>query len=223
MEHIPGETNCQADKISRWVDPNDYQLHPDIFREVVRAHKPCPSVDGFASARNHLLPRYYSLLREPGCSGVNFFSQNLNREVCWLNPPFNLLLKVLVHLRKHKAKAVILTPLWYTAPWWALVTEMRTAPTLLLPRLDNTFRPGSTRNLVGIGPPNWECGVTWVSGDLRDQREARERWGQNLAHLDRSVAEQFGRSGNARAHDVPRTEDWWGGMTHLPRSHEAPF
>lgn len=169
--HIPGKTNIVPDRLSRWVDANDYQLHPRIFREVQRQTPWELTVDGMASARNKLLPRFWSLVREPGAAGVNFFVQDLAQEIPWINPPFNLVFKTLMHIKEQGARALVVLPQWETKAWWPLALEMTAGRPIQLPLLEDTFRPGTLRNLRGVGKPQWRVSVHHIVANPQERKE----------------------------------------------------
>ena len=68
-EHLSGLRNVIADRLSRIVDPDNYQLHPAIFRSICRNFHFRPQIDLFASKANHQLPRYASWVNDPASLG----------------------------------------------------------------------------------------------------------------------------------------------------------
>uniref|UniRef100_A0A2H6N8Y7 Uncharacterized protein n=1 Tax=Micrurus carvalhoi TaxID=3147026 RepID=A0A2H6N8Y7_9SAUR len=75
-EHISGVAHTKADWLSRAVvDQSEWQLHPDIFQEIVQRFS-LPSVDLSATPLNAQLPWFFTRYRESGAektmpSGAN--------------------------------------------------------------------------------------------------------------------------------------------------------
>ena len=109
--HVAGTTNVEADRLSRTRESTDWQLHPVLFKKVMHLTMWC-KVDCFATTANHLLPRFWSLHWEEGAESVNFFAQTLGHQKLWMNPPFNLVARVLEEVARQKARGVILVPVW---------------------------------------------------------------------------------------------------------------
>jgi len=188
--HVSGDTNKTADWLSRWVERSDWQLHPRLFHAIMKQRLWC-QVDAFASAGNHLLPRYWSLLWSPGAEAHNFFAQNLALDRLWVNPPFALIPRVLVALQQHRARGVIVVPRWESQPWWPVLMNMTTAPPLSIPRTRQTFRPISRHNASGVGLPPWPLLAVQFSGDKQEQRNAQQLWGPALCTPDMSLLRQL--------------------------------
>ena len=71
------------------------------------------TVDGFASSGNAKCSTFFSRRDVPGSAGVDFFMQTLKMsEFYWLFPPISMLCQAVEHLAVHKAKGVILVPVW---------------------------------------------------------------------------------------------------------------
>jgi len=85
---------------------------------------------------------------------------------------------------------------------------------LTLPRLPDTFRPVSRRNMSGVGLPPWHLWVCEISGDRKEQLAARLAWGEALYRPDDALARQCGRLASARD-DRPQRRG-------RPRPFEAP-
>jgi len=184
-QHIPGMENVEADRLSRYLEASDWQLNPTIFGAIQKRRRRC-RIDAMASARNHLLPRFWTWKREPGATATNVFHQHHMDpdSPLWINPPFNLIRRVLLHVNQTQARATVVVPDWGWANWWP--------PPLTLPRLADTFRPVSQRNSHGVGPPPWQLWACELSGMRQDQREAQQAWGEALHRPDDALVARFG-------------------------------
>lgn len=175
VEWIPREENKAADAITRWVDLDDWQLHPDWFAFAQRKWGP-HSIDRFAGHNNHLLPGFNSLHACPGSAGVNAFAQSdWAQHNNWCNPPFSLIPDLIALLKEFKAEATVVVPFWPARPWWPLISPTHGvfAPFVVdayaLPGGRDLFRPGpATGNSVGMGRPRWRVFLLRVS--FRDGR-----------------------------------------------------
>lgn len=135
--HVPGTENTIPDMLSRIRDPSNFAVAPWALRTIQERFGTL-TWDRFASAANHLpgLP-YNSLYMDPTSAGVDALSQPAacwRRHLNWLNPPWRLILKTLVKVRETRARAVLLAPVWRTAPWWPMLVAMLRAPPLVLTR-----------------------------------------------------------------------------------------
>ena len=72
---IPGSLNERADLLSRFVDKDDWRVHPSVFRLVDAKWGP-HGIDGFASYYNAQLLRFNSRFASPDCSGVDALVQD---------------------------------------------------------------------------------------------------------------------------------------------------
>eukprot|EP00873_Tetraselmis_striata_P014463 jgi/Tetstr1/434727/TSEL_023780.t1 len=68
--YIQSAANVWADRLSRHLDSDDWQLDPIMFAEL-EAMWGAHSVDRFASALNAMLPRYNAAWLDPGCEAVD--------------------------------------------------------------------------------------------------------------------------------------------------------
>ena len=127
-EHLAGLQNVTADRLSRMLDPHNYQLHPAIFRHVCRSFRFRPRIDLFASRVNHQLARYASWVDDPASLG-NAWSLQWS-EPSWLNPPWAVVHRALLKVQMDKSLVLACLPAWTSAPWWPLLLQMQVAPML---------------------------------------------------------------------------------------------
>ena len=127
-EHLAGLLNVTADILSRFLDLDNYRLHPTIFRHVCRHFHFRPQIDLFASKLNHQLARYASWVQDAASLG-NAWSLQWT-EPSWLNPPWAVVHRALLKVQKDKALVLACLPAWTAAPWWPLLLKLQVAPML---------------------------------------------------------------------------------------------
>jgi hypothetical protein len=91
--YIRSAANTWADKLSRHLDSDDWQLEPFVFHEMDTQFGP-HTIDRFASALNTLLPRYNANWLDPSCEAVDALhlaDSSWREENNWCNPPWPLL------------------------------------------------------------------------------------------------------------------------------------
>ena len=81
------------------------------------------SVDCFANYYNKKINRYFSRFWNPGCSGVDFFVQQLAGENCLAVPPVDLIIRTLYYLYACRATATLVVPFWPSAQFWPLIAR----------------------------------------------------------------------------------------------------
>ena len=193
-EYLPGVENTQADELSRRVERQDWMLHPLLFGRICKTRF-LPTVDCFASKLNHQLDKWYSWVWEEGSAGADFFAQSLDGELCYANPPFSLISRVLKEVEKQGVRMLLVVPDWTTQPWWPVASQMMTSPPLLLPQSEETFLPVRTLNLMGVGPPHWRAWCLELSGNPEEVQQAQDQWGPRLAQPDMSLVQWWANPG----------------------------
>lgn len=119
-EWIPRDLNVTADKISKFIDWDDWCTTNDLFEYLNCKWGPF-TVDRFASAENAKLQRFNSLFWNPGTEQVNAFSVSWENENNWLVPPVYLISSSIRHLLSCNAVGTLIAPCWPSAPFWPLV------------------------------------------------------------------------------------------------------
>jgi hypothetical protein len=126
ISHVPGVENNFTDALSRMDTAGDYSLSQDLFRRATARLSITPTIDLFATAANHKLPRYASLAgRHAGSAEtIDALSIPWTGETPYLFPPVQLIPRVLQKLRMDGVKeAVLVCPHWPSQPWWPLMRE----------------------------------------------------------------------------------------------------
>ena len=158
---IPRAENQLADTLSKWVDKNDWRIHPDVFAMLTQRWGAF-DIDLFASHTNHVVPKYFSQCHTPDTVGVNAFAFVWGR-ACWANPPFCLIGKVFQHAKRCGARVCMIAPRWPHAPWWHVLVPRRgqfskfVTDFVWLPPAHGLSLPGSTGNERAVGVPKWGC------------------------------------------------------------------
>jgi hypothetical protein len=82
------------------------------------------TLDAFACRATALLPRYCSAGPDPKALHRDAFTISWAREEIWLNPPWELLPKVLHKIRADGARGMLIVPRWPSQAWWPLLQEL---------------------------------------------------------------------------------------------------
>ena len=139
-----------ADFWTRFQDKAEWQLAPHVAHGYMHVWGQC-TVDRFAVMENALLPRFNAPYPCPGAECVDAFTASWEGERNWLNPPWTKMAKVLHKLEcEPAAEAVLVAPVWPTAPWWPVLMSL-VGESLYLPISDSTVHPGT--HCRGVAEP----------------------------------------------------------------------
>ena len=106
-------------------DCEQVTIDPKIVRRATKELHFKPSVDLFAYATHHQLPRYYSKTYDPKAVRTNAFSINWNLEAApYVNPPWSLIPNVLDKISTEQVKVMIVLPFWTQADWFPLLKKL---------------------------------------------------------------------------------------------------
>jgi hypothetical protein len=163
-QHISGVNNRIADMESRRTFfKNQWMIKPSIFQHISHLWGPF-SVDLFADRTTKLLPKYVSWLPDPGAIHTDAFT------IPWtmfhhpfINPPWNLITKVLHKiLQEQLPRVTLVVPYWPSAMWFPLLQRLAlTDPLLLPPQSVQTTSPRTPHPLLY---QNWMLSVWTLSG-----------------------------------------------------------
>ena len=92
----------------------EYAVRKFWFEKIVAWSNLEPTVDAFASAKQHLLPRYWDPV-------INAFAQDWSRETLWMNPPFSMLQDVVDKIVRDRAFGILIIPVWTDFTWFQLL------------------------------------------------------------------------------------------------------
>ena len=114
-QYLPGIMNDVADRESRSMkDRSDWKLDRSIFLEINEIYGPL-EVDLFASRLTNQCHRYFSWRPDPFAEATDAFLQDWTRVKGFANPPWNLILRVLMKAQCQGANIILVTPAWKTA------------------------------------------------------------------------------------------------------------
>ena len=130
---IPRDLNSRADRISRLIDFDDYELNDAIFQGLDELWGP-HTVDRFACNYNAKLPRLNSRFFQPGSEAVDAFCQDWRFNNNWLCPPVCLIARVIQHLELCQARGTLIAPLWKSSFFFGIpVLKMESTGAALSP------------------------------------------------------------------------------------------
>ena len=111
-------------------------FRPTIFSEL----QPTiwsPDIDLFASRLNFKVERYVSWHPDPGAYPVDAFSQSWPNMGCYIFPPFSLIPRILAKVRRDKAVAILIAPVWPTQGWYPVLLHSLVQLPVLMPQWED--------------------------------------------------------------------------------------
>lgn len=144
--HIPGKDNVRADLASRRRnDRHEWKLDGVIFQELCAVFG-TPSIDLFASRLNKQVDLFCSWTPDPEAAFCDAFSITWSKfKLCYMFPPFSLIIRCLQKMRAEEAEGWMVVPLWPTQPWMGMLLNMLVEhPRILVRRRDILTHPSST-------------------------------------------------------------------------------
>ena len=102
------------------------KMVPTVFMIMCDLFMLAPSIELFASRREHQLPRYFTGDEDDAqAMGRNAFACVWSPEVClYANPPRSFTGEVLQKVKAGKSRVMLVTPCRVNAPWYEELKEM---------------------------------------------------------------------------------------------------
>ncbi|KAM4698712.1 uncharacterized protein WCC33_014250 [Rhinophrynus dorsalis] len=136
-EHLPGLSNAVADWNSRYLtDFSDWTLHSSVFQALDHIWGPF-HIDLFASRLNCRIPQFFSWRPDPDALATDAFLQSWLPGTNYAFPPFAIISRTLLTIRRQAATVVVVTPLWPMQPWFPPLLELSADFPRLLPIFPN--------------------------------------------------------------------------------------
>ena len=132
-QHISGVLNYRADTESRTLkDRSDWSLDKDTFSKINERYGPI-EVDLFASRLTNQCHRYFSWQPDPYGEATAAILQDWSSIRGFANPPWNMIPQVIMKTQSQKADVILVTPIWKSQPWYAILPSMMVDWPRLLP------------------------------------------------------------------------------------------
>ncbi|XP_050825375.1 uncharacterized protein LOC127058925 [Gopherus flavomarginatus] len=129
---LPGVRNTLADRLSRSFLSHEWSLRPDVALSVFRRWG-YPRVDLFASRGNKKCQAFCSFQgREPGSIADAFLIQ-WSTHLYYAFPPFPLVHRVLLKVRRDRAHVIMVAPAWPRQHWYPMLLDLTIADPVPLP------------------------------------------------------------------------------------------
>ena len=173
--HLAGILNCTADEESRVMkDRTDWMLCPRVFSRICQLTGPL-QVDLFASRLTNQLSSYASWRPDPEAVATDAFSLDWTQFQGYANPPWNLVGRVLSHVRNQRADVVLVAPVWKSQAWYPMLLEMLVQQPLLLPDKPNLIQPTHRVNRPDITPTLAAWVISGIDSKARSFRRELQR------------------------------------------------
>ena len=131
-------------------------------RSSIANFKVAPTLDAFASAKAHKLPRYFSWEPDHQALGRDSLLYSWD-PLTYLFPPVPLIPKILNKVREERIEAILICPMWPTAMWWLLVQNLLLVPPLPLPPFKEILTQVSGGKITVFLEPLVAC---YISGKI---------------------------------------------------------
>lgn len=123
--HTPGVENCDADYLSRQLNPNiEWSVTDEVFNQVLRVFPLRLTIDLFASRVNAKLPIYVSWKADPFAHFIDAFTINWASHTFYAFPPFILVGRCLQKIRVDGATGILIVPMWPTQSYFVSLLSM---------------------------------------------------------------------------------------------------
>ena len=135
---LASDLNGRADRLSRLLSPYEWQLHPQVFRQLEAMWGP-HSIDRFMSKATTQLRRYNSLFFDPQTEGINVMALSWKGENNCVNSPFWMLNRIVKKIRKEKVNVTLIAPWWPVQSWFQELCKLIMAVPFQLPNCERVM------------------------------------------------------------------------------------
>ena len=116
-------------------------------------------MDLFASKLNKKCKKYCSWRVDKDSLG-NAWDITWTGQLYWINPPWELISRVLTKCKEDHTRALVCLPMWEAAPWWRQLQDMMTAiPTII--DVEAIYNNPEGKKMP---PPRWATIFTTIQG-----------------------------------------------------------
>lgn len=122
-EWVPRQENVKADKISKTIDCDDWEID-DITFEYLNQNWGPHTVDRFATDYNTTCSIFNTKHWCPGTLGIDAFNRQWGKENNWIVPPPSDISRCIHKIIQDKADSTLFVPLWVSAPYWPLLHKV---------------------------------------------------------------------------------------------------
>ena len=120
----PDKKNVKADKISKAIDCDDWQIDNETYTRLDDTWGP-HTVDRFATDYNTKCSVFNSKHWCPRTLGIDAFNRHWGKEINWIVPPPSEISRCVHKIKQDKADSTLIVPLWHSAPYWPLLHTVR--------------------------------------------------------------------------------------------------
>ncbi len=114
-----------ADFPSRYSMSAEWTFRPGMRAQLHRLSQRAYSLDPFATRATAMAPTFCSLQAEEHTIANDGMCVSWKRQHLFLNPPWDLIPKVLLKIVADRASGVLIVPRWPSQAWWPLLLRLR--------------------------------------------------------------------------------------------------
>ena len=119
-----------ADDLSKDIDRMDFSLAPHLLASLRASWGPW-DIDRFAHDHNATCARFNSKFDSVNTEAVDAFSQCWSGLLNFVLPDFNQLDRILDHIERDNAAAILIVPAWHRQAWWHRLCSGAWTPRIL--------------------------------------------------------------------------------------------
>jgi len=194
-EHIPGEKNVRADRLSRvFASAIEWRLNPKVVQTLfLRWDRPL--IDLFATEANRQLETYCSRYKEKMSYHVDALTMNWGQVYGYAFPPISLIPLVIERVERFRCTLILIAPRWPRRSWFPKLLEMSIAFPIQMPQAPDLLTQDKGK-LQHPAPGRLQL-VAWkLSGDASLVKDFRQKWLTQCSVLsDQNQLEHMNASG----------------------------